>query len=1409
MNLTLARKHLGTLWLLLLFFATGISWAQVSIGSLPYTKTDNFNSYNGSGPAALPTGWTMLGATNYRGQGTGTSNTGGFYAFGSGSDYSLGALRSSSNNYTYAVSFTNNTGSTITQLVISWNYEQWRYANTSGWDCTGTGALASNATLNGKDFVGSASGTSGSVTTTAVASFTLSGLSIANGQTFGIQWVTTDQGSSDNGVSIDDFSLQASGSGGPQNQTITFNALTSQTYGVAPYLLSATSTSGLTVSFASSNTNVAQISGNTITIVGAGSTNITASQAGNAGFNPATNVVRALTVNPKTITATGAVASDKSYDRSTSANITGAIAQGLVGTDEITVTGGGNFDDFNVGDNKPVTAALTLSGTKASSYTLTQPVGLSASITPKDLTIAGAAVANKPYDGNTSATLIGTLNGVISPDDVVLSALASFEFPFAGTGIPAISEAFLVGADIANYNLVQPTGLAADITPKQLTVVGALALNKVYDGNTDAVITGTLDGVIAPDEVIFNGVGIFESPNVGTEIPVESVSFLTGDIANYELVQPTGLFATISAEALLPQEITFNPLADAYYGDANFNLDATASSALAVTYASSDENIATVSGHTVTVVGVGSTIITAMQSGDSTYDMAIPVSQTLNVLPKELTIANLIVSDKIYDGTDAVSLSADLEGVVGSEDVTLIFTAAFSSVNVGTDVPVNASFSLQGNDIANYTLTQPTDLSADITAKTLTIDSVVANDKPYDGSTAATLSNITFSGNVAGDDVTLSGNGQFADANAAQDIAVTVTLALDGAQAGNYSFTQPAGLSADITPLVLTISGLSVEDKIYDATDAATLNGSGTLEGVINAEDVTLGGSPSATFNNASVGVNKPVTIAGFTLSGTGAQNYTLEGAAGLTADITAKSVTVSGAVANAKPYDGTTAATLSDTGVLSGVEPTDEGQVSVSNVATFASSAIGNNIAVTLALTGTKAPNYSLTQPGITASITAGPCAPSTVTWNFNTASPSSAAVANLSVSALSQGNNNGSTTLITSTSASNNAGASGGNNAGAAARTGALSLATSAYFEFSLTPATGYTARLTGINFGSRSTGTGPQAYAIRSSLDNYATNLASAFMSANSTWSAHTPSLTATSGNPGTQVTYRIYGYNGTGSPASGTANWRIDDLNLAVTVAAGLSSSTSATACSGSQFDYQPTSAASGASFSWTRAAVTGIDNPAVTSPQDGAIAETLVNTTASAINVVYVYQVAAGTCYAAQNVTVQVLPGSLGGTVDGGTAVCAGANNTTLTLSGQRGVVVRWESSTTADFTENLTPIAHTSTTYNAINVATGTYYRAVVSNGGCAEAFSAVAFIGINELFPFYTDADGDGYGTGEAVMVCAVDANTPPTGYAAEEGDCDDQIAAINPGAADIPYNGVDDDCDGTIDETGTVTTT
>ncbi|WP_395045288.1 putative metal-binding motif-containing protein, partial [Flavobacterium sp.] len=78
--------------------------------------------------------------------------------------------------------------------------------------------------------------------------------------------------------------------------------------------------------------------------------------------------------------------------------------------------------------------------------------------------------------------------------------------------------------------------------------------------------------------------------------------------------------------------------------------------------------------------------------------------------------------------------------------------------------------------------------------------------------------------------------------------------------------------------------------------------------------------------------------------------------------------------------------------------------------------------------------------------------------------------------------------------------------------------------------------------------------------------------------------------------------------------------------------------------------------------------------------------------------------------------------------------------------------------------------------------------------------------ITMHTTFPFYLDADLDGYGSTSAIVtsLCAVNANTPPLGYSKFNTDCDDTNATIHPGAVDVCGDGIDNDCNGNIDNVG-----
>jgi hypothetical protein len=86
----------------------------------------------------------------------------------------------------------------------------------------------------------------------------------------------------------------------------------------------------------------------------------------------------------------------------------------------------------------------------------------------------------------------------------------------------------------------------------------------------------------------------------------------------------------------------------------------------------------------------------------------------------------------------------------------------------------------------------------------------------------------------------------------------------------------------------------------------------------------------------------------------------------------------------------------------------------------------------------------------------------------------------------------------------------------------------------------------------------------------------------------------------------------------------------------------------------------------------------------------------------------------------------------------------------------------------------------------------------VVNNTDCDDADNTK-----HATFDFYADTDNDGYGASTSTSLCAVDANTPPTaGFVSNGDDCNDTNASVHPFATEVGYNLIDDDCDGSVDE-------
>ncbi len=189
----------------------------------------------------------------------------------------------------------------------------------------------------------------------------------------------------------------------------------------------------------------------------------------------------------------------------------------------------------------------------------------------------------------------------------------------------------------------------------------------------------------------------------------------------------------------VPQAVSFASLPVKNSGDAPFSLSATASSGLAVSYASSNPAVATISGSTVTIIGVGSATITASQAGDTYWSPAPAVGQTLTVAPVGTSSAWIVDASGNWSGT-----TNWLNAIVpNAADATAYFTA---------NLTVARTVTLDSNRTAgNISFTDSSLSSHDLTLSgsgTLTLD------------TSASLPNIsvTQSGRVLTLAAVLAGN---------------------------------------------------------------------------------------------------------------------------------------------------------------------------------------------------------------------------------------------------------------------------------------------------------------------------------------------------------------------------------------------------------------------------------------------------------------------------------------------------------------------------------------------------------------------------------------------------------------------------------------------------------------------------
>jgi hypothetical protein len=402
------------------------------------------------------------------------------------------------------------------------------------------------------------------------------------------------------------------------NQTITFGVLTGKNFGDPDFAVSATATSSLAVTFAASGN--CSVTGSTVHITGAGSCTVTASQAGDANYNPAIDVPQSFSIAKTSQTITFAALVTRNFgdpDFTVSATASSNLAVTFAASGNCSVTA--STVHISSAGSCAITASQAGSGNFNPAVDVPQSFAINKAVPLVTLSCPLAGFDTTPHACTAAATGIG--NATVSGSSTFTYSSNPAAPTNAGTYI--VSASFTSGD--SNYTDASASGSL--VIAKALPIVTVTCpAGVIFDGNSHAC-TAAANGVgnaavSGSSTLTYNGGA---APSGGGAYAV-SASFTSSD-SNYADAAGSGSLTIGKAS----QTITFGALSGKTFGAPDFAVSATASSSLAVGFAAG--GVCSVTGSVVHITGVGLCTITASQPGDSNFNSAASVPQSFLINP--------------------------------------------------------------------------------------------------------------------------------------------------------------------------------------------------------------------------------------------------------------------------------------------------------------------------------------------------------------------------------------------------------------------------------------------------------------------------------------------------------------------------------------------------------------------------------------------------------------------------------------------------------------------------------------------------------------------------------------------------------------------------------------------------------
>ncbi|GAC1417559.1 MAG: hypothetical protein NVSMB62_08390 [Acidobacteriaceae bacterium] len=610
--------------------------------------------------------------------------------------------------------------------------------------------------------------------------------------------------------------------------TLSFNAVPNQTFGTAPFTISASSNSTGTITYSIAS-GPATIAGNTVTLSGTGSVTLKAAQAAAGNYNSET-VYTSFNIS--------GTAPTLSFN---------SIANQAFGTAPFTVSASSNSQGaitYSVLSGPATLSGSTVTLTGAGSVTLLASqaanAGYSAATASTSFTVSGTApslsfnaVANQtfgaaPFAVSATSNSTGAITYTVSSGPATISG-NSVTLTGSGTVVLQASQAAAGGFTSATTNTsfsVAGATPALSFSPVGNQIMGAVPFAVSATSNSTGTVTYTV--VNGPATISGNAVTV---TGVGT-VTLQASQAAAG---GYSAASANTSFTVSGAGPSL----VFNQVANQTFGAAPFAVSATSNSTSAISY-SVLGGPATLSGNIVTLTGAGTVVLQASQAASSSYvAAAVTTSFTASNAASNLSFGP--IANQTFGATPfAVTASSNSPGAITysilSGPATLSGTVV-SLTGTGT-VTLQAS---QAAATGFAAATASTSFNVSAVIPTLTFQSIAtqafgaapfAVSASSNSTGAITYSVVSGPAIIAGNVLTINGAG-------------TVVVQANQAATTGYA-SASANTSFNITAVTPTVSLGTIPGQTFGAAPFsinATSNSPGAISYTIVSGPATIAGN--------------------------------------------------------------------------------------------------------------------------------------------------------------------------------------------------------------------------------------------------------------------------------------------------------------------------------------------------------------------------------------------------------------------------------------------------------------------------------------------------------------------------------------------------------------------------------------